>query len=209
MGPALADGADLAAATQMRTGRLRCGWGLMLVMGALAVPAYAQAELHWFRGATELEKGAPGLKVPTNGKITILIVGLREIHCNAEGTEELSNPLAGFGEDSLTKLKLAKCKVPHHLCPETKNVEVLPLGLPWHSQLFSASIEGDAVEGVKLEVRCKAGHTLHLLEGGLEGPVAKGAIEAKGRLTEVEEHREAIVTLEQHLKSKHGKITAK
>jgi hypothetical protein len=180
----------------------------MLVMGALAVPAYAQAELHWFSGGTELEKGGPGLNVPTHGKITILIVGLREIHCKAEGTEVLANPLVGVGEDSVTKLKLAKCKIPHHLCPETKNIEVLPLGLPWHSQLFSASIEGDAVEGVKLEVRCKAGHTLHLLEGKLEGPVAKGAIELTGRLTEVEEHREATVTLDEHLKSKHGKITA-
>ena len=193
----------------MRIGRL--GWllGVLAVAMALAVPAAGQAEaLHWFAGKTELEKGGSALNVQTSGKITILIVGLREIHCQTEGLEELSNPLSGFGEDSLTKLKLTHCKIPHSLCPETKDVEVLPLDLPWHSQLFAATGEGDEIESVKLEVRCKAGHTLHLLEGGLEGPVVKGRVELTGKLAEAEEHREAIVSLGEHLKSKRGKITA-
>jgi hypothetical protein len=182
--------------------------GLSLVLGALAVPASAQAQINWFRGATELTKGAPGLSVPSTGKITILIVGLREIHCQTKGTEELSNPAVGFGEDSITKLALSRCRIAHPLCPETKTVEVLPLGLPWHSELFAASTEGDRLEGVKLEVRCKVGHTLHLFEGSLQGPVAKGSIELEGLLGEAEPHREAKVDLLQRLKSRHGKITA-
>jgi len=183
--------------------------GLSLVLCALAVPAAAQAQLNWFRGETELAKGGPALSVPSTGKITILIVGLREIHCQAAGTEELSNPALGSGEDSLSKLKLSRCRIAHPLCPESKSVEVLPLGLPWHSQLLATSAEGDRLEGVKLEVRCKVGHTLHLFEGPLQGPVAKGSIEPQGSLGEAEPHREAKVVLLEHLKSSRGKITAR
>lgn len=183
--------------------------GLLLALGALAVPAAAQAQINWFRGETELAKGGPVLSVPSTGRITILIVGLREIHCQAAGTEELSNPAVGSGEDSLSKLKLSRCRIAHPLCPETKAIEVLPLGLPWHSALLATSSEGDKLEGVKLEVRCKVGHTLHLFEGSLEGPVGKGSIELEGSLGEAEPHREAKVLLLEHLKSSRGKITAR
>jgi len=191
----------------MGSKRRRWGFGLLFVLGALAPAPSAQAEPHWFRGEAELTKGAPPLSIPASGEITLLIVGLREVRCQASGTEDLSNPAIGFGEDSIAKLELSRCRITHALCPETKNVEVVPLGLPWRSQLFAGTLEGDALEGAKLEVRCKAGHTLHLFEGSLQGPVADGSIELGGTLREAEPHREAIVNLLEHLKSKHGKIT--
>ncbi len=186
-------------------------WMTLLLAGALATtPAAAQAEPGWYLDNVELARGAPALSVPATGKISILIVGLRKIKCQVEGTEEVWNPAAGAGEDSLARLKLSRCTIQHPLCPESrKAVEVLPLGLPWHSALFAeTSGAGDALDGVKLEVRCKAGHTLHLLEGTLAGPVGTGDLELAGTLKEAEPHREAIVELAAHLKSKKGKITA-
>ena len=60
------------------------------------------------------------------------------------------------------------------------------------SELFATGAEGDE---------------LHLFDGSLEGPVAKGSIELAGTLGEAEPHREAKVELAEHLKSKRGKIT--
>jgi len=178
----------------------------MLALAAGGTATAGAAELHWYRGGVELLKGAAPLKVPVSGKLTVLIVGLREIKCQVTATEELWNPApAGFGEDALGRLSLGRCSIPHGLCPAGKAIEVLPEGLPWHSALFA---EGDGLAGVSLEVRCKAGHTLHLFEGSLSGPVGSGLIELAGRLGEAEPHREAVVELSEHLKARHGKITA-
>jgi len=181
----------------------------LVTVAFMTTPVTAQAELNWYQGGVELAKGAPAVSVPTTGKITILIVGLRRIKCQMKGTEELWNPApAGLGEDSVTRFELSRCTIQHSLCPNSKKVEVLPLALPWHSQLSLATPEGDLVKGVSLEVRCVRDHILHVLEGELGGPVGNGLLELKGTLGEAEPHREAIVELVAHLKARHGKITA-
>jgi len=165
-------------------GRRRlAGFAPALAVGVFAfalAPAAAQAELHWYKGSTEIAKGAAHTQVATKGTLAFTYlngtqVG-RVVKCKVKDAEEIWNPFpVGNGEDQVNALEFTGCKATPAICPKKLFVEAL--GLPWHSKLWvKAPKEGDEIEGVKLEVGCRGGAT-GLFEGELLGPVSPGVAE--------------------------------
>lgn len=193
--------------------RLLAGVAALSGVGALAaMPVVAQAtERHWYKGSSEITKGAAHTIVATKGPFTVTFftgpwTG-SVVECKAKDSEEIWNPSpSGDGEDKVTGLEFAKCKATPSFCTPAKTLYVVPHGLPWHSVLFyKFPKEGDEVEGVELEVGCKGGAHV-LLEGSLAGPVNPGVAELDEVLENSAKTVEAEVQLFDHLKAGPGKI---
>jgi hypothetical protein len=153
----------------------------LLAAAALgAVPAVAAAETgpHWFSQG-RLLSGEP-ISVPGKGEITLSprIAGDLEFYeCGIRDNETISNPPGGgAGTDEMVALKISHCALGREqgFCGFAK-LQVIPIGLPWHSQLaFGSSNQVDDVfEGVALELRCKTGRT-GVFSGMLSGVFEEG-----------------------------------
>jgi hypothetical protein len=159
----------------------------------VAVPASAQASVHWYKGSTLL--GATPTAVGSSGKFTLTyLTGTfagEKVKCKVKDSGSIWNPTGGGnGKDEITVMELEGCKTTATVCHLPKHVEVTARGLPWYSELFEKyPKKGDIVEGVKLEVSC-AHVRLNEFEGELIGPVSPGVFEADEVLFEGTEEAE-------------------
>ncbi len=159
---------------------------MLLVAASMTFTAAAQAEppVHWFSEG----KLITGETVPvkTSGTLTFDMTQYGAmVTCKVKDSETITNPASGGpGTDEMLKFKLSGCTTPVvavSICPG--KIEVLALGLPWHSHLAElppAPGIRDVLEGVALEIRCKKGMSYGVFSGTLSPKVGLSVLEFEG-----------------------------
>ena len=148
----------------------------LLVIGALVLPAAAQAAPHWYVGKAVLTST---VTVPTAGSLTFSSPS-EVVKCVVTDSEEIWNPVGGgAGEDWMRAFTATKCKVKTSTaaCPKKGSTpEVLANGLPWPSFLIPGTPIRDEFLKVRIQVRCNAGAVGQEFEGSLSPAVEKNKL---------------------------------
>jgi hypothetical protein len=150
----------------------------LLAVGAMPATSRAETGPHWFSEG-QLLSGEP-FSVRGRGFIEFEPLSPAFYECRIKDSEILSNPPGGgAGTDEIVAVKIQVCSEPRErgfgFCGSLR-LQVIPLGLPWHSHLaFGSSNQvNDVFEGVALELRCKKGADKGIfastLSGRFEGP---------------------------------------
>jgi hypothetical protein len=188
---------------------------LLAVVAFAVVPAAAQAVPHWYKKGVLI--GSAPVPVATSGNLTLEALGMT-IKCKVNDNEEIWNPASGGpGQDLVTVFTLSKCKnkTATPICPKGA-VEVLAMGLPWPSHLFSTpppgSVIRDEIEKVRLQLRCLPGAIADEFEGSLTPEVGNGTLifggPGGGQLTDASLNPMTVSGIDK-LIAPPGKITAK
>ncbi len=160
---------------------------------------------YWYKKGVRLPLGGPHVAVTTSGTLSY---GFEKtiVKCKTTDGEEIWNPAAVTpGEDSVTSFNPA-CTAKGTPCPPGQLVEIIGRALPWPSHLISASPVRDAIENIKLEVRCN-GSFLDLYEGVLQPTVGNGVLVFGGALHDGNGHG-LVVTGSDNMVALPGKVTA-
>jgi hypothetical protein len=169
----------------MSTSRFTRVASLTVLVVLASVPAAAQAlESHWGTRRGGLGKGAPHTVVGTKGQLEAKVetgpLAGTVVRCDLTYKGEIWNPVEGDGEDQINSMAFSKCKSTPADCIVNKQSPIAAVGLPWHSVLFREppigghAIQGDTVEGVRLEISCAATANSVVVEGSISGPVVEG-----------------------------------
>jgi len=175
---------------------------LAVVEGVPAVPGP-----YWYKKSAQLPLGGPHVPVTTAGKLTLGFEQKVQTSCKVTDKEEIWNPASGPGEDRITSFAF-KCKKSPSPCPPSQKLEAFGKGLPWPSQLLSASPVEDEISGVELELKC-SGTFYDLYKGTMTPTVGNGVLEfgGVGTLKDANNHA-LVVTGTDKLKAPPGKVTA-
>jgi hypothetical protein len=154
----------------------------ILAVAALVIaPGVAQAEPHWYLGATPLTAGKK-MAVKTEGKLTFSVPGSTIlVTCTVKDVDVLLNPVGGAaGVDLMKAFKLSECGP--NPCPVNSAgvqgaLKVKALKLPWATRLVEIPPIANEISGVELEFTCKKTGPLLVVSGTLFPWVNAGFLE--------------------------------
>jgi hypothetical protein len=188
---------------------------LLAVAAFAVVPAAAQAVPHWYK--KNVLVGSAPVSVATGGALTFEALG-NTIKCKVKDTEEIWNPASGGpGQDLVTAFTATGCKNKSTtpVCPKGP-VELLAIGLPWLSHLFTTpppgSVIRDEIEKIRLQLRCIPGAVGDEFEGSLTPEVGNGKLifggPGGGQLLDSSSNPMTVTGIDK-LIAPPGKVTAK
>jgi hypothetical protein len=168
--------------------KLFAGLAPTLAIAALALAtlpsAAAAAPPHWFSEGKLV--GSETVPVKTYGKLIFHLTQFGGVvECKVKDSETITNPpTGGPGTDEMLAFRLMGCKSLPGTPPIcTTKIEVIALGLPWHTHLAEeppAPGVRDVFEGVALEFRCKKGMNYGVFSGRLNPKVGNSVLEFEG-----------------------------
>lgn len=132
----------------------------------------------WYSDGTLITPGT-FVSVATSGTLTLtlrspssgLVIGV--LTCKVKDDEKIANGPNG-GIDEMLALTFTKCKAKPSPCPTGAVAEVIPVSLPWRSELVAGPPIRDRFEAA-IEVRC-SGKPLITTEGRLEPEVGNSVL---------------------------------
>ncbi len=137
--------------------------------GDVTITAASFTAPHWYSDGVRIGEGQVE-PVATSGTLSVAITYVEggakpytvhsTVKCKLVDHENVVNPVGGgAGSDEMTNFELLECKGSPNPCPRA-TLQLLPLGLPWATELLWTPAILDQIRGFSLEAKCSTGRVL-------------------------------------------------
>jgi hypothetical protein len=151
------------------------GVGLVAAIAFAVMSTSALAATVWESDGKVLPTGGPFVSVATSGTLTLSGKVIGVLKCKVKDDEKIENAASGGGIDEILSIAFTKCKEKPSPCPKGIAAEVIPVGLPWQSELVAGPSIRDRFAAA-MQVRCK-GEPIITTEGQLQPEVGNSVLD--------------------------------
>jgi len=153
------------------------GVGVIAAIAFAVMSASALAASVWESDGKVIPLGPPFVPVATSGTLKLTLTSGKVIgvlKCKVKDEEKIEN-LSSGGIDEILSIAFTKCAEKPSPCPKGIPAEVIPLGLPWHSELVAGPPIRDRFAAA-MQVDCH-GEPIITTEGQLLPEVGKSVLD--------------------------------